>query len=177
MTYQVASGISIATTIRVGQTIGQNNLPGSRRAGFVGIVLAGIVMGGFSLTFWLLPNQIIGLYLDLSQPDALKVAALAQALLALTAIFQIIDGIQVTAAGALRGIKDTQIPMWIGLGAHWCVGLPISYLLGMKLGLGVVGLWLGVAAGLSIAAVVLTWRFGHLSALPQQQPQPLVSSS
>jgi multidrug resistance protein, MATE family len=163
MTYQVASGISIATTIRVGQTMGQNNLPGMRLAGLVGITLAGIVMSGFSLAFWLLPNQIISLYLDLNQPNALKVADLARALLALTAIFQIIDGIQVAAAGALRGLKDTQIPMWIGLTAHWCIGLPISYILGMRLGLGVVGLWLGVAAGLSIAAVVLTWRFFHLS--------------
>ncbi len=159
ITYQVASGISIATTVRVGQLFGQNNFQASRFAGFVGIGVAGACMGVFSLAFVLVPNQIIGLYIDASQPANAGVVAIARNLLLLAALFQVIDGAQVTAAGALRGINDTKVPMLIGFGAHWCVGLPVSYILGMKLGLGVVGLWLGVAAGLAIAAVVLTWRF------------------
>lgn len=159
ITYQVASGISIATTIRVGQFVGQNKVQASRLAGFVGIGLAGACMGVFSLAFVLIPNQIVGLYLDVSQPDTADVAALAKTLLIIAALFQMIDGAQVTAAGALRGLKDTQVPMLIGIMAHWVIGLPVSYVLGMQLGFGVVGLWLGVATGLSIAAIVLIWRF------------------
>lgn len=116
-------------------------------------------MGVFSLAFVLIPNQIVGLYLDVSQPDTADVAALAKTLLIIAALFQMIDGAQVTAAGALRGLKDTQVPMLIGIMAHWVIGLPVSYVLGMQLGFGVVGLWLGVATGLSIAAIVLIWRF------------------
>lgn len=163
ITYQVASGVSIATTVRVGQLLGKKDFQGSRFAGFVGIGLAGLCMGAFSLAFVLIPNQIIGLYLDTSLPANDEVAAIARNLLLLAALFQMLDGAQVTAAGALRGINDTKIPMLIGFGAHWCVGLPISYVLGMQLGLGVMGLWLGVAAGLAIAAVVLTWRFSVAS--------------
>ena len=163
ITYQIASGISMATTIRVGQLMGQNKFQASRLAGFVGMGLAAICMGGFSLAFVLVPNQIVGLYLDVSQPNAADVAILAKTLLVVAALFQIMDGVQVTAAGALRGLKDTQIPMIIGVVAHWCIGLPISYVLGMQLGFGVVGLWLGVATGLTIAAIVLGWRFRKAS--------------
>jgi MATE family multidrug resistance protein len=162
ITYQVASGISIATTIRVGQLIGQGRAEAGRLAGFVGIGLSGLCMGGFSLAFVLIPDQIVGLYLDISQPVTADVVALAKTLLVVAALFQMIDGAQVTAAGALRGLKDTQMPMWIGFVAHWAVGLPVSYVLGMRLGFGVVGLWLGVATGLTIAACVLLWRF-HLA--------------
>ncbi|MEM7770717.1 MAG: MATE family efflux transporter [Cyanobacteria bacterium P01_A01_bin.37] len=163
MTYQIASGISIATTVRVGQFIGKNDARLSRLAGYVGIGLSGVCMGLFSLAFVLIPNQIVGLYIDASQPQNVDVVSLARTLLIVAALFQMIDGVQVTAAGALRGLKDTQIPMGIGVVAHWCIGLPVSYILGMQLDFGVVGLWLGVATGLITAAIVLTWRFRVVS--------------
>uniref|UniRef100_A0ACD5H082 MATE family efflux transporter n=2 Tax=Desertifilum tharense IPPAS B-1220 TaxID=1781255 RepID=A0ACD5H082_9CYAN len=83
-------------------------------------------------------------------------------LLGVAAIFQIVDGIQVIAGGALRGLKDTRIPMLIGIFAYWCIGFTGGYLLGLRLGWGGVGLWLGLALGLGCAAAILTWRFHWL---------------
>ncbi len=74
-------------------------------------------------------------------------------------MFQLVDGIQVTAAGALRGLKDTRIPLLIGILAYWVIGLPCGYTLGLVLGFGGVGLWWGFVIGLAVAAGILTWRF------------------
>lgn len=160
---QVAYGISIATTIRVGQFMGQSSPLQARRAGYVGIALAGFCMSSFSLTFWLFPYQIISLYLEVDEPTNLNVVALIHQLLGVAAIFQVIDGCQIAAAGALRGLQDTRIPMLVGTIAYWGISLPVAYFLGMQLNLGVIGLWWGSALGLAIAAVLLTWRFSKIA--------------
>jgi multidrug resistance protein, MATE family len=160
---QVAYGISIATTIRVGQFMGQSSPLKARRAGYVGIALAGFCMSSFSLAFCLFPHQIISLYLEVNEPTNVDVVALIHQLLSVAAIFQVIDGCQIAAAGALRGLKDTRIPMLVGTIAYWGVSLPIAYFLGMLLKLGVIGLWWGSAVGLAIAAVFLTWRFSKIT--------------
>jgi MATE family multidrug resistance protein len=79
-------------------------------------------------------------------------------------MFQIADGIQVTAAGALRGLKDTKIPLLIGILAYWGIGLTCGYTLGIVFGFGGVGLWWGFAIGLAVAAGILTWRFSTAQA-------------
>jgi MATE family multidrug resistance protein len=112
-----------------------------------------------ALLFWAFPERIISLYLDVHKPENAEVVALARKLLAIAAVFQIMDGIQAVSAGALRGVKDTRIPMLIAILAYWCVGLTSGCLLGFKLGLGGVGLWWGLALGLMVAAIVLPWRF------------------
>jgi multidrug resistance protein, MATE family len=160
---QVAYGISIATTIRVGQFMGQNSPLQARRAGYVGIALAGFCMSSFSLAFWLFPHQIISLYLEGNEPANFEVVTLIHHLLGVAAIFQVIDGCQIAAAGALRGLQDTRIPMIVGTVAYWGISLPVAYFLGMQLKLGVIGLWWGAAVGLAIAAVLLTWRFSKLA--------------
>lgn len=159
ITFMVPLGISLATTIRVGQRLGQRNLPGARLAGLVGIAIATLFMGLMGLIFWLLPQSIIGLYLDLDSPDNQAVIALARQLLFVAAVFQVVDGIQVAATGALRGLKDTQIPMLVGIVAYWGIGLTSGYWLGITWQWGGVGLWWGLAIGLAVAAAVLTWRF------------------
>ena len=163
LSYQIANGIAIATTIRVGQHIGQGDFRSARLVGFVGIALAGVGMSCFSLVPWLMPHQVVALYLNPNDPSNSNVAALTVTLLGVMAIFQVVDGIQVTAAGALRGFKDTHSSLLIGIFAHFCIGLPISYVLGMRLEMGVVGLWWGLVVGLAIAAVTLTRRFNALS--------------
>ncbi|MEH2084795.1 MAG: MATE family efflux transporter [Nostoc sp.] len=159
ISFQMALGISLATTVRVGQLAGQNDLVGTRLAGYVGIAIAALSMGVVALVFRLIPKSIISLYIDINNHNNADVVALAVKLLAVAAIFQIVDGVQVTAAGALRGLKDTRIPMLIGIFAYWCVGLFTGYIFGISLEFGAIGFWWGLAIGLAIAAIILTWRF------------------
>lgn len=159
ISFTVPLGISFATTVRVGQLVGQGNAKGARRAGYVGIAMGGLFMAFAAVLFWMMPVRIVSLYLNINNPANVAVAKLAKTLLGVAAIFQIVDGIQINAAGALRGLKDTRVPMVIGIVAYWCIGLTGGYILGIKLGFGGVGLWWGLAIGLAVAAIVLTWRF------------------
>lgn len=163
ITFTGALGVSFATTVRVGQLGGQGDVRGMRLAGLVGIGLGGLFMAAMGLLFWCVPDRIVALYLDVHDPANVAVVNLAKQLLGVAAIFQIVDGLQVTAAGALRGLKDTRIPMAIGFFAYWCIGLTIGYGLGIRLGFAGLGLWWGLAIGLMVAAVVLTLRFLYLS--------------
>ncbi|MDX2214769.1 MAG: MATE family efflux transporter [Oculatellaceae cyanobacterium bins.114] len=165
LTFMVPMGISLATTIRVGQLVGQGDSDGARLAGYVGIGLGALFMAVMGLIMWIAPRSIIALYLNLNDAENAAVIQIATSLLGVAALFQIVDGIQAIAAGALRGLKDTRIPMLIGIIAYWGVGLTSGYLLGLQQGMGGVGLWLGLAIGLAIAACVLTWRFHSLVSL------------
>ncbi len=162
ITFMVPLGISFATTVRVGQLIGRKDPNGARLAGYVGIGLGSLFMGIMAVFFWTTPRLIISLYLDVQNPANDSVVRLAESLLSVAAMFQMVDAIQIIAAGALRGLKDTRIPMLVGIFAYWCIGLTSSYLLGLRLGYGGVGLWWGLAIGLSVAAIILTWRFHYL---------------
>ncbi|MEA5622463.1 MATE family efflux transporter [Nostoc sp. UHCC 0251] len=161
ISFQMAVGISLATTVRVGQLVGQNELLAARLAGYVGIAIAVLSMGIVGMTFWLVPKSIISLYIDINDPNNADVVVLAVKLLGVAAIFQIFDGVQVTAGAALRGLKDTRIPMLIGIFAYWCVGLLTGYTFGISSGYGAIGLWWGLAIGLAIAAIIMTWRFSN----------------
>jgi multidrug resistance protein, MATE family len=158
-TFTIALGISFATTVRVGQEVGRKNVKGARLAGYIGIIMGGLFMAIMGILFWLMPERIVSLYIDINNPENTAVVSQAKSLLKVAAFFQIADGIQVTAVGALRGLKDTRIPLLIGIFAYWCIGFSSGYLLGFKLGFGGVGLWWGLAIGLAVASVVLTWRF------------------
>jgi MATE family multidrug resistance protein len=127
-------------------------------------------MGIMALLFWTHPDKIVALYIDVNNPNNLKVVEGAISLLSIAAMFQIVDGIQVIAAGALRGLKDTRIPMLIGILSYWCVGLLSGYIMGLHLHWDGVGLWLGLVLGLASAAGILTWRFHSvISGLVYQQ--------
>lgn len=106
----------------------------------------------------LFPHWIASLYSTDSD-----VVRRAVELLYLAAIFQLSDGLQVSAAGALRGLKDTRVPMLVTVLAYWAVGLPLGYWLGFRAGLGAPGMWGGLIAGLTIASVLLPWRFSRLT--------------
>lgn len=159
ITFMVPLGISLATTVRVGQQLGQQDPAGARLAGQVGIGMAALFMSLMGVLFWVFPEPIVSLYIDVQKPENAAVVALAKQLLIVAAVFQLFDGIQVSAAGALRGLKDTRIPMLIGIIAYWGIGLTSGYLLGIQMGWGGTGLWWGLAIGLVAASVVLTWRF------------------
>ena len=153
--FMIPLGLAQAVTVRVGHARGANNIPGVRLAGLSGLALAfGTQL--FSATVMILfAAQITRLY----APGAEQLVPLAAQLLLLAGIFQLSDGIQVVAAGALRGLKDTRFPMIITAFAYWGVGFPLSYLLGFTLNWGAPGLWIGFIAGLTMAAILLNWRF------------------
>ncbi|HEY0419287.1 MAG TPA: MATE family efflux transporter, partial [Acetobacteraceae bacterium] len=148
-TFMVPLGLSMAITVRVGNAVGRGDPRGVRRAGLVGIGLAGITQSLACLLMLLMPRNIASLYT--ADPALLDGAV---ALLFLAALFQLSDGIQVASAGALRGLKDTRMPMVITLVAYWGAGMPLGWLLCFTTGLGVRGMWMGLVAGLSCAAVL-----------------------
>jgi MATE family multidrug resistance protein len=163
LSFNIPLGISFATTIRVGQLFGKQDLAGTRLAGFVGIWLGGIGMVVTAALFWFAPSFVVDLYIDVNNPAHTAVVDLAKTLLGVGAIFQIVDGIQANAAGALRGLQDTRVPMLIAIVSYWGVGLCSGLILSRQFGLNGVGLWWGLALGLMVASVVLTLRFHRLT--------------
>ena len=158
-TFMVPMGIGIAASVRVGQAIGRQQVEEARVAGFTAILLAIVFMFGAALLFWLAPRAVIGLYIDLDLPANQEVVRIATLLLGVAAVFQVFDGIQVAAAGALRGLKDTRAPMIIGFISYWLIGLTSALLLSFSANLGAVGLWWGLVLGLATASVLLFRRF------------------
>jgi len=162
--FMIPFGIAEATTVRVGHALGRGDRAGIRRAAFAGMTLV-VGAQAVSATIMLTANHAIaGLY----TADA-AVAALAASLLLYAALFQFPDGVQVLSAGALRGLKDTRVPMLLAMLAYWCIGMPVGVVLGLGWGgfvpaMGPRGMWLGLTAGLSVAAVLLAWRFLRSSA-------------
>ena len=159
LTFMVPLGLSIALSVRVGQAAGRGDAAGVRRAGGVGIGLSGAFMVLTALAFWTLPRAIVGLYIDVRDPANATLVALAVTYLGVAAMFQVFDGLQVSASGALRGLKDTRTPMLISLFSYWGVGLGVGVWLAFGLGWGGRGLWLGLVAGLGAAALLLILRF------------------
>lgn len=155
----VAIGISYATTMRVGQLRGQNDLRGASRAGFVGIALVTPIVGIAALIFWLFPHSIVAIFLDISDPNNVEIVKTASSFLGVAAIVQLFYSIQAIAAGALIGLKDTQKPMLITILAYWGIGLGGGYLIAFTLGLGGIGLWFGLGLGMLMGAVLLIGRF------------------
>jgi MATE family multidrug resistance protein len=156
--FMVPLGLAMAITVRVGNAVGRGDAAGVRRAGLAGI---GLTLGTQSVSSILMlgvPGVIAGLFTN----DAV-VAAGAVTLLRFAAIFQVSDGVQVASAGALRGLKDTRVPMVITAIAYWAMGMPIGFILAFGQGMRTPGLWVGMIAALSIAAALLFGRFLTLS--------------
>ncbi|MDE2149641.1 MAG: MATE family efflux transporter [Gammaproteobacteria bacterium] len=156
LAFMIPLGIGLATAVRVGHACGGGDGVAARRAGWTGIGLGLINAGSNAALMVLGGGAIVALYTD----DA-AIAAAARHFLLLAAGFQFFDGVQVTANGALRGAKDTRMPMLITLAAYWCVGLPLGYGLAFAAGLRADGLWWGLTAGLGVAALGLSLRWRH----------------
>ena len=166
VTFMVPLGLAMATTVRVGYAAGRGDAVGVRDAGLVGLLLTLLTQGLSALLMLTVPSHIAALY----TADT-AVIALAAQLLILAGFFQLSDGLQVAAAGALRGLKDTRVPMLITIFAYWIVGMPVGAFLAFRLGYGARGMWMGLIAGLSVAAVLLSIRFWRLArALPASGP-------
>ena len=165
LTFMVPLGIGLAATVRVGLAAGARDRIAARRAGFTAIAMGAAFMCVTALVLVLWPLQIATLWLPDSAANR-DVLALAVTFLHVAAAFQLVDGIQVTAAMSLRGLKDARGPMWIAGASYWLAGAPMGLWLGFGTGLKGVGIWLGLAFGLTIAAITLTTRFVILSKKP-----------
>jgi len=167
MTFMVAMGLSVAAMIRVGNQKGLKNYSELRRIAFSIFLLGACFAVCFGLLFLIFHSQLPKLYLDyddaLNLSDNTEVIVIASKLLLVAAIFQISDSLQVIVLGALRGLQDVKIPTIITFIAYWIIGFPISFFLGKDDAYGSIGIWLGLLAGLSSAAILLYIRFNYLT--------------
>jgi MATE family multidrug resistance protein len=162
LTFMVPLGIGLAGTVRVGLAAGAGDAYGARRAGFTAMGLGVAFMLCAALVLLLFPHSIAMLWLPDSAANR-DVLTLAVTFLHVAAAFQLMDGLQVTASMSLRGLKDARGPMWLAGASYWLAGAPMCAFLGFGLGMKGLGIWLGLAFGLLVAAVLLTTRFALLS--------------
>ncbi|WP_100615546.1 MATE family efflux transporter [Confluentibacter citreus] len=167
MTFMVAMGLSVASMIRVGNQKGLKNYVELRRIAFSIFLLGLILAFGFAILFFSLNEFLPKLYVDYNDAenlmDNMEVVSIASTLLIVAAIFQISDSVQVIFLGALRGLQDVKIPTVITFISYWLIGFPISWFLGKEDAYGSIGIWLGLLAGLSTAAILLYIRFNYLT--------------
>lgn len=170
VTFMVPMGIGQAATVRVALAAGRGDIAGAARAGWVALAMGVAFMSVAALVFLLMPDLLVGIFLDRTEPRSPE-WDLALRFLFLAALFQIVDGCQSIAAGALRGLKDTRVPMLIaGLG-YWGIGLGVGVGLAFPGGLEGEGIWIGFCAGLGVVAVLLMLRFGdRVARLRQHRP-------
>jgi len=160
LTFMVPLGISSAAAVRVGQQLGRSDPKGARRAGWSAIMLGAAFMTCAGLVFVSIPTLIARMFTP--DPTVIRVGA---RLLLVAAAFQLFDGVQTVATGALRGAGDTKTPMLANFVAYWLIGLPVGYLLCFRLGWGALGIWIGLCAGLMMigSALLITWQKRMLS--------------
>ena len=154
--FMVPLGLSQAANIRVGHAVGAGDGPAARRAGLAAIGLGAAFEGAAALFNVLFARTIVGWHLS---PADTEPFAIAVGLLGLAALFQVADGVQCVAAGALRGLGDTRVPFALAAAGYWGIGLPAAWWLTTHTGAGAAGAWWGLAIGLTLAAVLLTARF------------------
>jgi MATE family multidrug resistance protein len=154
-TFMVPLGISSAASVRVGQAAGRSDARGVAAAGWAALTLSGLFMGTAGVVMWVAPRSIVRAFLS----DA-AVIAQGAVLLRIAALFELFDGFQVVATGALRGVGDTRTPMMTHLIGYWLLGMPVAYVLAFPLGYGAAGIWTGLSAALIVigATLILIWQ-------------------
>lgn len=156
VSFMIPLGVAQAANIRVGHRVGAGDGLGARRAGVVAIGLGAASELAAALVIVLAPNWVVGLYLDPADTEAFSIAV---GLLGVAALFQVADGVQSVAGGALRGLGDTRVPFALAALGYWGIGFPAAWWLTTHTGAGAAGAWWGLAAGLIVVAVLLTARF------------------
>ena len=157
--FQVPFGIGQAATIRVGYHYGAGDAAAIGRAGWASLLVSFGFMFISSTAMLFAPTLLLSAYVDTSAPDNLALVALAVPYLAVGAAFQLFDGVQAVAAGVLRGVQDTRIPMIVAVTGYWLPGFGTSIWLGLNTPLEGVGIWIGLAVGLTVVAALLLLRW------------------
>ena len=159
VSFMVPLAVAQAANVRVGNRVGAGDLAGARRAGLVAIGLAAVAEALAAAVLVVAPGTLAGLYIDPALPANAEAFATAISLMAIAAVFQVTDGMQSAAAGALRGLGDTRVPFLLAAAGYWGVGFPAAWWLTARAGAGAAGAWWGLAGGLMLVAALLTWRF------------------
>lgn len=170
LTFMVPLGVGDAASVLVGHAVGRADPAGARASARAALACGAGFMCCTALLFLMLPGTLARLY----STDA-TVVALAAALVPLAGIFQVFDGLQVVAGGILRGLGETRVAMAVNVLGYWLLGLPVSYLLGIRAGWGPVGLWWGLVVGLGVVAAVLLTRVR--AALGRQQARVAIDGA
>jgi multidrug resistance protein, MATE family len=160
--FMVPYGIAMAATVRVGHAIGRNDPGAVKRAGFVAILLGVVLVAGFTLAVIAGRFAIARLFFGVAE-DASTTVTLTANLLLVGATFFIADGVQGIAAGSLRGMNDTRVPLLFAVISYWLIGFVLACLLGFQTRLGAIGVWIGLSVGTAIYATLLTLRFRLLA--------------
>lgn len=156
LSFMVPLGISSAGAVRVGHAVGRRDPAGASRAGWTALLFAILFMSGAAAVFLTMPRLLLTAFT--SDPGVLEVGV---TLLFVAAVFQLFDGVQVVATGALRGLGETRLPMLWNLAGHWFIGLPLGYTLCFVVGIGVIGLWWGLSIGLIVCGIALALVWAH----------------
>jgi MATE family, multidrug efflux pump len=162
--FMIPFGISLAATVRVGHAVGRRDPVAARRAGFGAIALGAVFMLATTLIVIALRDVIPVMFLGGDGPANATTAQLAGTLLLVGTTFFVTDAVQGIAAGALRGLNDTRVPMLFAAISFWLIGYTSAYLLAFSAGFGAVGIWIGFSLGVATFAVLLVWRFNRLTA-------------
>ena len=176
ISFMVPLGLGQAATVRVAYELGTGRTYAARRAAYTALALGVAFMSATAVLLWTVPQAIIAVYIDIADATNRETVQIARRLLAIAAIFQVFDGVQVIAAGALRGYKDTMIPMLLAGFGYWGAGFLGGWLLAFPFGYGAVGLWWGLALGLGVVAALLSLRL-YLLAPPIPQAAETVAAS
>jgi MATE family multidrug resistance protein len=154
-TFMVPLGISSAAAVRVGQAVGRKDPRGVAASGWAALLISAVFMSAAGIALWTVPRWIVRIFIG----DA-AVIAVGATLLRIAAFFELFDGLQITATGALRGLGDTRSPMWAHLIFYWGIGLPVAWALCFPFGWGAAGIWVGLSASLILIGAVLVevWK-------------------
>ncbi|MDP4573535.1 MATE family efflux transporter [Qipengyuania sp. G39] len=165
LAFQVPFGVGQAATIRVGYFYGARDTDGMKRAGWSAIAIGTGFMLLTAIAMVAIPKPLLAIYIDPWDPANAELVGFALTYIVVAAAFQLFDGMQAVAAGALRGLQDTRIPMWIAAFAYWVPGIGTALVLGFATPLEGVGIWIGLATGLTVAALLLGLRWHRRDAL------------
>ena len=159
LTFMVHIGLSQAATVRVGRAIGREDWNGLARGALAAGLLSMCFVGVTVLVLLGVPEILLSVFLSPDEISREAIIAVGVGLLTIAALFQLVDAGQVMFLGLLRGLQDTQAPMWIAAFSYWVIGIPASYIFGITFGWGAVGVWGGLVVGLALATALLGYRW------------------
>jgi MATE family multidrug resistance protein len=160
--FMIPLGLAQAGTVRVGVAHGRGDHLGVVRAAWAVLIVAAVIAVGGGILFAVIPTTLASIFLDKAGRDSAAVLAIAGPFVVIAGVFQLVDGLQAIAAGLLRGLKDTRIPMILALISYWPIGFLAAWFFAFPAGFGGIGVWFGFLAGLAAASVLLNWRFYRL---------------
>ena len=159
LAFMIYLGLSNAATVKVGRAHGERDETGMRAVAITTIALTGLICAVVATGFFVAPRALISVFLDEGQDNVAAILTFGSTLLAVAALFQLFDAMQVIALGFLRGVQDARVPMWLAAISYWLIGIPISYVLGFPMKMGGIGIWTGLVIGLAFASALLMARF------------------